>query len=312
MTLLFDGVLEYATCIDRFGISKREFQRDLLKLREIGKSSGFAISHITSGRVLLEHSNPRIERFSAKSHEMTATLARIAAALGGPIEREMLNAIGSASVDQRRGFLHVREALPRNGQRIADVFSFLKEAAAGPARVEFSYKPARGARAVRLVEPYHAVVRSGRCYLVGYDLGRRDWRYFALDAITGPMRKAGTFSLRAVPERFLAERSVGWIHSSDPIDVTIRLSAVVAAAVTARTWQDGQRTVERADGSVDISLTFGDLGEAVRWALSFGTEAVVIAPIEALTLARRTIEGLARAYACNIASSPPDLELLSG
>jgi DeoR/GlpR family transcriptional regulator of sugar metabolism len=98
LTLLYDGVLEYASCIDRFGISKREFQRDLLKLREIGKSGGFALSHITGGRVFLEHSSPRIERFAVKSTEMTATLARIAAALGGPIEREMLSAIGGASV----------------------------------------------------------------------------------------------------------------------------------------------------------------------------------------------------------------------
>jgi predicted DNA-binding transcriptional regulator YafY len=224
----------------------------------------------------------------------------------------MLSAIGGASVSQRKGFLHVREALPRNGQRVADVFSFLKEAAAGPARVEFSYKPARGARAVRQVEPYHAVVRSGRCYLVGYDLGRRDWRHFALDAVTGPMRKVGTFTPRAVPERFLAARAVGWIHGADPIDVTIRLSPVVAAAVTARTWQATQRTVERPDGSVDISLALSDLSEAVRWAFSFGPEAVVIAPAQAVSLARQTIDRLARAYGGDIASSLPDLELLSG
>ena len=43
LTLLYDGVLDYASCIDRFGISRREFQRDLLKLREIGETRGFTI-----------------------------------------------------------------------------------------------------------------------------------------------------------------------------------------------------------------------------------------------------------------------------
>ncbi len=40
LTLLYDGVLDYAICIDRFGISRREFQRDLLKIRELGKEQG--------------------------------------------------------------------------------------------------------------------------------------------------------------------------------------------------------------------------------------------------------------------------------
>jgi hypothetical protein len=46
---------------------------------------------------------------------------------------------------------------------------------------------------------------------------------FAFGA-TGPMRKVGTFTPRAVSERFLAERAVGWIHGADQIDVTIRLA----------------------------------------------------------------------------------------
>jgi predicted DNA-binding transcriptional regulator YafY len=309
LTLLYDEVLEYASCVDRFGISKREFQRDLLKLREIGKSRGFTISNITSGRVFLHHSSPRIGRLNTKSAEIAGTLARIATALGGPFEREIRSAIGDAPVVERPGFLHLREVLPQNGERVADVFSFLKEAAAGPARVEFFYKPARGARLLRLVEPYHVVARLGRCYLIGYDLARRDWRYFALDAMNGPLRKVGTFTPRMVPERFLAERAVGWINGSGSIDVTIRLSPAIAASVTSRSWQDAQRTVERPDGSADISLTFSDLGEAVRWALSFGSGALITAPVQAVAFARETIDSLARLYAGEIGS---DLELMSG
>jgi predicted DNA-binding transcriptional regulator YafY len=309
LTLLYDGVLDYALCVDRFGISRREFQRDLLKLREIGRTRGFTISNITSGRVFLHHASPRIGRLNAKSAEVAAMLGRIAAALGGPFEREIRSAVADAPVVQRQGFLHLREPLPQNGERVADVFSFLKEAAAGPARVEFFYKPARGARALRMVEPYHVVARLGRCYLIGFDLARRDWRYFALDAISGPLRKAGTFTARLVPERFLAERAVGWIDGSGSLEVTVRLSAVVAASVTSRSWQDAQRTVQRPDGSADISLTFGDLGEAVRWALSFGSGAVIIGPAEAVAFARETIDRLARIYHDGMGS---DLELMSG
>jgi predicted DNA-binding transcriptional regulator YafY len=304
LTLLYDGVVDYAACIDRFGISRREFQRDLLKIREIGRGHGFTVSHITGGRVLLHASARRIERLSAKTRDVTATLGRIAAALGGPIERELRGAIGSEKVDPHRGFLHVREATPRESERVAGACAFLEEAAAGPARVEFSYKPARGARAIRRVEPYHVIARSGRYYLVGYDLMRRDWRQFALDAITGPMRKEGTFTPRAVPERFLAEHAVGWIRGSAALDVTIRLSPVVAAAVTSVIWQSGQRVARWPDGSAEITLAFEDLGEAVRWSLRFGAEAIVIAPPEAVAFARETVDGIARAYASGVARKP--------
>jgi predicted DNA-binding transcriptional regulator YafY len=297
MTLILDGVLEYAACIDRFGISRREFQRDLLKVREIGKGHGFAVSRITGGRVFLHTSDRRVARLKAESSHVMATLNRIAAALGGPIEREMRTSVGEDQVDQRRGFLHVREAVPSDQERVSGVFAFLKDAAAGPARVEFSYTPARGARAVRRVEPYHVVARSGRYYLVGYDRARRDWRYFALDAISGPMRKDGTFDPKPVPERFLAERAVGWIRGSTTIDVTIRFTPVVAAAITARTWQQGQRVVELPDGGAEVIFTVDDIGESVRWALGFGAEAVVVAPPEAVAFGRELANRIARAYA---------------
>ncbi len=297
VTLLTDGALEYAACIDRFGISRREFQRDLHKLREIGKSCGFTISAITSGRVLLQVSSRRIERLSAKSRDQMATLARIAEALGGPVERELRAAVGDAPVDRRAGFLHVRGPVPNDGGRVTGVYTFLEEAAAAAARVEFWYTPAHALRASRRVEPYHVVLRSGRYYLVGYDLARRDWRFFALDAIAGPMRKDGTFMPRLVPERFLAERAVGWIRGSRTVDVTIRVSPRVVAAVTACSWQREARVATLPDGGADITLSFDDLGEAVRWTLSYGAEVVVVAPPDAVALARRTLGEIAGAYA---------------
>lgn len=296
LTLLYDGVLDYATCIDRFGISKREFQRDLLKVREIGKEQGFGVSRITAGRVFLHASDTRARRLAAKGTDALDTLRRIAAAFGGPIHSEMRHALGDGPSDQRRGFLQVREALPSDSDRVAGVFAFLKDAAAGPARVEFSYSAARGACAMRRVEPYHVVERSGRYYLIGFDLMRLDWRYFALDAITGPMRKEGTFEPRHVPDRFLAERALGWIRGSTTTDITVRFSSVVAAAAKARTWQVGQRVVDLPAGGVEITLNVDDLGESVRWALGFGSEAIVIAPPEAVAFARRTVESIARNY----------------
>jgi hypothetical protein len=51
------------------------------KLREIGEQRLRALAY-AGAWVFLELSSPRIERFAAKSIEKTATLGRIAAALG--------------------------------------------------------------------------------------------------------------------------------------------------------------------------------------------------------------------------------------
>ncbi|HEY9084844.1 MAG TPA: hypothetical protein VIN40_02745, partial [Candidatus Tyrphobacter sp.] len=107
--LLRDEVLDYATCIDRFGISRREFQRDLLKIRKIGEAFGFTVSQITGGRVFLHTANKRVQRLSAKHREEMATVGRIASALRGPVEREMRTAIEDLPGNDSRGFLHVRE-----------------------------------------------------------------------------------------------------------------------------------------------------------------------------------------------------------
>lgn len=300
LRLLMDRTVEYAAYRDRFGCSTRGFQRDLCKLREIGQGA-FTISRSKSGRAILTTQKRALSDLSARSSDAAETLARIAAALGGPLASAMVADSQSASVaaDMHSGFFHVREPVP-SSDRLTNVFEFLRNAAAGPARVEFAYQAARGPRSMRRVEPYHVVVRSGRYYLIAYDLLRKDWRYFALDAIEGwTLRKEGTFTPRAVPPRFLAQRAVGWIRADsgdEDLDVTIRVNPVAAGAVRARKWQNEQRIMELPDGGVEITLAFADAAEAVRWSLQFGAEAVLVAPPQAVGLAREIAEQIVRAY----------------
>ncbi len=297
VTLLCNGVLEYGCCVDLFGISRRQFQRDVKKIRTLGRPHGFAISHTKGGRVFLSTGNRRVTVLSARSREATATLARLAAAFGGPIAKEMRAAAGELSIEGRSGFLHVREPSPSASDRVTQIFDQLKAAAAGPARVEFAYTSARGIRSNRRVEPYYIVARSGRYYLVAYDLARRDWRYFALDAIRGPVARSGTFTLRPVPERFLAERAVGWMAGTHRTDVTIHVSPIIAAAVCSRIWQQGQQVRQLSDGGAELTLCFEDLAEAVRWTLQFGAEAAIVGPPEAVALAAETTARIAATYA---------------
>jgi len=52
-------------------------------------------------------------------------------------------------------------------------------------RLRFSYTAAGGEHTDRHVEPHRLVMLGRRWYLVGYDLGRHDWRSFRVDRLTG-------------------------------------------------------------------------------------------------------------------------------
>ncbi len=292
-TLLLDKVLDVAACERRFSRSRRDIQRDLRKLRLFGQTIGFQLDPIRRGRVFLHPTDARIATLNAVDADTSATLLQLAAGLGAPLDLPLRAAAGPAPAP-RLSFLQVREAAPCDGDRVNATLGRLKDAATRLARIAFTYD-ARGSRRERRAEPYFVVVRSGRSYLVAYDLERRGWRHFALDKI-GPVRLDGRFTPREVPPSLLAARAVGWFAGSQPIAVTVYLSPAVADAVTAQRWQAEQRVTRRDDGA-EIVLAFADLGEAVRWSLRFGDDARILAPPEAVALARRTVDRIAAAYA---------------
>lgn len=66
-------------------------------------------------------------------------------------------------------------------------------------RLRFDFRGRDGSETVRDVEP-HRVVRSGRhWYLLGYDLGRADWRTFRLDRVTPSGPTGPKFEPRPIP-----------------------------------------------------------------------------------------------------------------
>lgn len=290
LRLNMSGSFERREYEARFPRSIRTFQRDLRQLREIGDERGMLISPLTGGRIHLESRTVRMDWLRSATIESAETLRRIAVAFGGAVEREITRAVGDETSDASRGFLHVRVPRPAAGTPIAGVFDTLKGVAKDQARIEFTYTAANRKRSLRTVECYHVVVRDGRYYLVGYDIGRRGWRNFALDAIDGPFRRMGTFQARPVPAELLTDRAVGWFSGEDDIEMIVAISPQIGAAVRSRTWQEAQTVTEQPDGSLHVTLRVRDLGEGVRWAFAFGTEATVVAPEAAVRLAREMLD----------------------
>jgi predicted DNA-binding transcriptional regulator YafY len=294
--LLKSGSLDFDWYRRSFEMSERQFVRDLQHLRRIVSDLGIAISNRAEGRVRLVGFNGhnRLGEVSAARDEALRAVAR---ALGAPAAVEL--GAPDDPDDRRDRFLIY--ALPRlqPEKRIADIFATLKAAHAAGARVTFRYTDGRGAETTPTVEPYRVLAHNGRYFLVGYDVApRKGWRYFALDRIAGNLTRAGSFAPRPIPPAYTAGDAVGMLQrGATPIEVTVRLSPVVAVSTISRRWQQNQRIEHRRDGSVDITLTVNDIEEVVRWSLGFGGQARVIAPERAVAVAQRSVADLHASYA---------------
>ena len=296
LVLIREGFVTYDWYRRSFELSSRQFARDLRHLRQIGAGLDVRISNQVEGRarlISIAGKNRLRDVDGAPDHRVMIQI--IARALGTPVARQ-LGITDDAAPDSRR-FLAF--ALPTlvEGSAVATTFEALRAAHARNARLRFRYRSGK-TQAVREVEPYRVLVRSGRYYLIAFDVApRKGWRYFALDQIVGPLSRAGTFKPRPLPSSYRDTDTVGMLQGGPAIEVTVRLSPVVAASATSRLWQKTQRVRQRPDGSADITFTVNDAGEAVRWALGFGAEAEVVAPESAVQSARDIATALQRRYA---------------
>ncbi len=66
-------------------------------------------------------------------------------------------------------------------------------------RIRFSYTAATGEQTRRHAEPHRLVLLGHRWYLVGYDLGRQDWRSYRLDRLGEPRGTGARFRPRELP-----------------------------------------------------------------------------------------------------------------
>lgn len=275
LELLRHKSVQFQTYDRLYERSDRSFKRDLQHLRKIGERTGFSISSLHDGIVTLGAVDASLKKTDKSSKALSTLLQSAAHALGAPVERQMRSLTEGGS-DQERQFLYF--ALPQlvQGTHVAAVYDKLREAWSASARVRFKYGRDRGER---VVEPHAVLNRSGRYYLVGFDVGRgKGWRYFALDRIEGMPQPAGTCRPRALDESFAFSDTMGMLHGGPALEVTVELSPVVAASATSRLWQRNQKVEPLPDGSARITFIVSDPDEVIRWAFGFATEAKIIAP----------------------------------
>lgn len=293
LTLLQHGRADLKGYHQMFTAGEKTLQRDLAKLRKLGERYGFRISRLQRGEVRLLGAKPKLALASIANSDLGIVLQAVAAALGDPVAADLPD-LGDTTIADP--FLRIAIPRPIQDTAVGHVYRTLRKAAADCARVAFRYRRRDGQERQRTVEPHAVIFHSGRYYLIAYDTRARDWRLFALDAVLGEIRRVGTFIRRPLPAAYADVAAIGLIKTRPRVEVTVELSAAIASAATARSWHHDQRVVRHTDGSAAITFPVYDLGEAVRWAMTFGAEARVVAPPEAVRLAAQTAAQLAQRY----------------
>lgn len=162
------------------------------------------------------------------------------------------------------------------------VFQQLATAVRDGRQLEITYWSAsRDETRRRVVDPYHLASLEGEWYLIGFCHLRRDIRMF----VPGRMRSVRETGERVEPpigfsiDKYLdgAFRSM---RGEGAHKVRLRFTPAAARYIREKVWHPTQAMRERKNGDVVLTFCVSHLLEVKRWALSFGADCEVLAPME--------------------------------
>jgi proteasome accessory factor B len=168
------------------------------------------------------------------------------------------------------------------------LFGKLADAVISRKEIAFRYrKLGSDETEMRHIRPYHLGEVDQCWYLIGHDCDRGGLRTFALPRLNGLRIKADRFDL---PKDFDGTSYLGssfgiWTDNDNPDfrqEVRVELRDYAARIAQERRWHPSQQiTPLNAKATrVEIRFEVGRLEDLLRWTLSWGSQAKVIAPEE--------------------------------
>jgi len=158
-------------------------------------------------------------------------------------------------------------------------------------------KPGADKAVVRNVDSFHVVRHRGEWYLLAYCHLREAQRTFALSRIRRAEMQSRTF---AIPKNFDAEKLLenrfGIFGGDQEFRVRLRFDKPTAPYAAERQWHVRQVLTAMADGGAELSFPATNLREVMRWVLSWGAGARVLAPLELREMVRQELAWAALAY----------------
>ncbi|HOY89713.1 MAG TPA: WYL domain-containing transcriptional regulator [Bacillota bacterium] len=150
--------------------------------------------------------------------------------------------------------------------------------------------------------PVKLLEHRGGLYLYAKPEGQTQCRLLDLDLFESATL-AATSSEHPVDIDYAASLAATFDLEADaPIQAVIRFSSTVAMQATARHIGILQSTKPQPDGSVILTLGSRNLRDLIRWSLSYGPDAEILAPPELRSMTRKE---LAQALARYDSTCPP-------
>jgi predicted DNA-binding transcriptional regulator YafY len=291
---------------ERTGVTTRTIRRDLEALQ----TAGFPLfDEVIEGKrywTLEQRAFKRLDDTAFTLAELSAlyfsrTLAASLAAT--PFQDDVATAfekLAGALTPGMRQFLdrlplviQAKGPAPRrhDDRAYGDHVSRLLDATLHHRRAQMTYfSVSSGREKEYLIEPYRLVHAQGGLYLFAFVPEYGEMRTFGVDRI----RRVSLLEERFEPAAVSADtfaHSIG-VNEGQPERIEIAFEPRIAPYVRERTWHASQRTSDRDDGGVLMTLDVCNDWALRSWILSFGQLARVIAPPE---LARQVKDELQRA-----------------
>jgi proteasome accessory factor B len=220
------AVPQYADCESTEAFD-RMFERDKENLRELGipvvtgRASAWFEDEIGYRIDRESYALPEID-FTAEEMAVLGLASRVwqQASLAGPAARALVK-LRALGVDTEDGSLVGVEPRVRTTE---PAFQPLYAATRDRAEVSFTYRKPSGEVGERHLQPWALTSRSGRWYVVGFDLDRGASRAFRLSRVDGEVRRNGPPGGYAIPEHVDPAAMVG--GTDDPDDARIAVLRV--------------------------------------------------------------------------------------
>ncbi|MDY7100291.1 MAG: YafY family protein [Actinomycetota bacterium] len=250
---------------ERLGVSERTVRRDVDRLRGYGYEVRSQPGPGGSYRLVAGRSMAPLVLDDDEAVAAMLGLAVLAAASSGDADTvddaagraygkldQLLPSRLRGRVDALRASVEAeRSAAPAIASAtVAD----LAGAAAARQVVRFDYRDRAGVASERRVEPHRLVHRLMRWYLLGWDLGRGDWRVFRIDRVVGATPTTAVFEPRSLPAASAAEYlRVGMRGEHTLVRLVVR--APVATVADAFTHHDVDlRRVDDGTTAVEVAV----------------------------------------------------------
>src|SRR5574344_1022176 len=196
-------------------------------------------------------------------------------------------------------FKKITSSLPKTVSIDSKVFNTVMDSLKAHCTLQFDYQPLQKTTFMqRELDPYHVVCQRGNWYVIGYCHLKNDIRIFSFSRMKNAVETQNHFK---IPDDFDAKKSIDtkmgvWASAKIPYDVKLVFASEIGTFAAEHIWHEGQKVIQRKDGSVEVSFTTTQLPEVKRWVLGQGSTVKVIAPQELIDEVKKETAAVALMY----------------